>query len=79
MYTQTKINHNAKLMVNPLGTAKKTGGDSQFFTIEKDPHTKEVQMMIALALARAVTTYMAKHFYTFEGAIPQQKDSGAIE
>ena len=35
-------------------------------------------MMIALALARAVTTCMASHFYTFGGAIHRQEDGGAI-
>ena len=62
---------------NPRDTARDTEGDSQFEPIEREPTTRDIRVMIALAVATSVVTCMGNHYYSFGGNLMKQMDGGS--
>ena len=64
--------------IHPQKTSKRTGGDSQFESVLRDPTDDEIRSLIGLLAASAVEVVMANHFYTIGDVIRRQTEGGSI-
>ena len=67
-----------KSFITPRGTARDTGGNSQFTAPRRVPTVNEVRKLIGLLCADATYTCMNNHFYTIGGEVRVQSDGGSI-
>ena len=64
--------------IHPQKTSKKTGDDSQFESVRRQPTLKEKKCLIGLLAASTVEVVMANHFYTIGDEIRRQTEGGSI-